>query len=164
MWWIMMTNQFHKWAHLEASELPKALRLLQRTGLILSPEHHQLHHQAPFATHYCITSGWLNGPLAKLCFFRRLERIVTRVTGAVPRRDDIRSETAAHPVVYDSTASGGVSSARSLRSNVPHETTAPFISPPHTSKRAMPRPGPTPNTGPSTPANAPPADMAGLNT
>jgi hypothetical protein len=94
MLWIMMTNQFHKWAHLEAAALPKGLRLLQRTGLILSPEHHDVHHNAPFATHYCITSGWLNRPLAKLHFFRILEAVITRLTGAVPRRDDIGVDAA----------------------------------------------------------------------
>jgi len=162
MLWIMMTNQFHKWAHLEEQELPKFLRLLQRTGLILSPEHHQLHHQAPFATHYCITSGWLNGPLAKLNFFHTLERLITWLTGAVPRCDDIGIEAAAQS---DAQASaGGTSSVRSLRSKLPQTTIEAFNSPPHTSSRAIPRPGPTPNTGPSTPASAPPADMAGLKT
>jgi len=98
MLWIMMTNQFHKWAHLDPEATPKILRLLQRSGLILSPEHHAVHHQAPFATYYCITSGWLNRPLAKLNFFRILERVITQLTGAVPRRDDIGVEAAVQVV------------------------------------------------------------------
>ena len=35
---VFCTNQFHKWAH---TKNPAAwVRLLQRAGLILSPEHH----------------------------------------------------------------------------------------------------------------------------
>lgn len=66
------TNQFHKWAH---SENPPAYaRPLQRLRLVLEPAHHELHHTAPFESHYCITNGWLNPLLTKIKFFRRLER------------------------------------------------------------------------------------------
>jgi hypothetical protein len=71
------TNQFHKWAH---SENPSAFaRLLQRLRLVLEPSHHELHHTAPFETHYCITNGWLNPILNKIKFFRRLERALAFV-------------------------------------------------------------------------------------
>ncbi len=42
--------------------------------------------------HYCITTGWCNGPLEKIAFFRHLEWIVTRVTGMTARQDDQRYE------------------------------------------------------------------------
>ena len=84
---VFATNQFHKWAHME--EPPRIAALLQRWRLILSPEHHATHHTAPFATHYCITAGWLNEPLQEIRFFRMLEALVTAITGAVPRADDI---------------------------------------------------------------------------
>ena len=65
------TNQFHKWAH---SENPPAFaRPLQRMRLVLEPAHHELHHTAPYESHYCITNGWLNPLLNKIKFFRRLE-------------------------------------------------------------------------------------------
>jgi len=83
---IFCTNQFHKWAHLE--ERPAYVEWMQRHRLILSHEHHQVHHQAPHTRYYCITSGWLNEPLYRSRFFPVLERIVTRVTGMVPRKDD----------------------------------------------------------------------------
>ncbi len=71
------TNQFHKWAHQES---PSAFaRWLQRTRLVLEPEHHQLHHTRPFDTNYCITNGWLNPFLNKLKFFRRLEAALALV-------------------------------------------------------------------------------------
>jgi plasmanylethanolamine desaturase len=39
---VFLTNQFHKWAHTEDS--PSLAVWLQRFGLILSKEHHDVHH------------------------------------------------------------------------------------------------------------------------
>jgi plasmanylethanolamine desaturase len=84
---ILGTNQFHKWAHMD--EPPAYARVLQRANLILPPEHHAVHHTAPYAKYYCITVGWLNEALFRLRFFQTLERLVTRLTGLIPREDDI---------------------------------------------------------------------------
>lgn len=73
---VFATNQFHKWAHMERP--PAVARVLQRAHVILRPEHHDLHHTAPFETHYCITTGWLNRPLEGLRVFQTLERILRR--------------------------------------------------------------------------------------
>ena len=81
------TSQIHKWAHQD--ERPYVVQLLQRARLIVSPEHHALHHVAPHTRNYCITLGWLNGPLRAIRFFETLERLITTVTGAVPREDDL---------------------------------------------------------------------------
>jgi ubiquitin-conjugating enzyme E2 variant len=89
---IFGTNQFHKWAHMDAP--PAAVRLLQRANLILPPEHHAVHHSPPYARYYCITVGWLNEPLFRLRFFQTLETAVTRVTGLIPREDDIGKRAA----------------------------------------------------------------------
>ena len=80
---IVATNQFHKWAH--ADNPPRvAVRLCSAGGLILSPEHHNIHHAAPHDQHYCITVGWMNPILDKTGFFRICETIVGRVLpGAV---------------------------------------------------------------------------------
>ena len=85
--WVFGTNQFHKWAHMDAP--PPFVAWLQRMSIVLPPDHHQIHHTAPFAKYYCITVGWLNEPLHRLRFFQTLERIVSRLTGLVPREDDI---------------------------------------------------------------------------
>jgi hypothetical protein len=85
--WILFTNQFHKWAHMDAP--PGWVALLQRLNLVLPPDHHSVHHTAPYAKYYCITVGWLNEPLYRLRFFQTVERIVTCLTGLVPREDDI---------------------------------------------------------------------------
>ena len=76
-WFVFCTNQFHKWAH--ADQVPGIVRRLQRWGLILSPEHHAIHHAAPHDKYYCITAGWLNPLLYRLRFFRICESIVGRV-------------------------------------------------------------------------------------
>lgn len=94
IFWVMMTNQFHKWSHLEPDKAPAIVKTLQRWHLILPVDHHQVHHTAPFDTYYCITTGWLNWPLAKIGFYRHAERLITWVTGVIPRKDDIGLEAA----------------------------------------------------------------------
>ena len=74
---IFLTNQFHSWAH--APSAPRLVRALQRSGLILGPEHHQRHHNPPFNTHYCITSGWLNPWLARIGLWERIHEPLRRV-------------------------------------------------------------------------------------
>lgn len=83
---VVATNQFHKWAHTEHPG--SVVGALQRCHLILPREHHRLHHIAPFTTHYCITTGWLNPALRATDAFRRLEKAICAVTGARPRADE----------------------------------------------------------------------------
>ncbi len=91
--WVLLTNQFHKWAHLPAPS--PLIAALQRWHLILPPAHHQLHHSRPFTSHYCITTGWLNWPLGWTRAFPLLEWCITACTGALPRRDDLGTAAAA---------------------------------------------------------------------
>lgn len=74
---IFATNQIHKWSHQE--EPPAFARFLQRMGVIMSVDHHNVHHTAPFDTYYCITTGWMNPVMEKLGVFPRLERVVRAV-------------------------------------------------------------------------------------
>lgn len=83
----LMTSQIHKWSHME--QPPAFIALLQRWRLILHPAHHDKHHRAPFTSNYCITLGWLNHPLQALGFFARAERLITALTGALPRSEDL---------------------------------------------------------------------------
>lgn len=87
-----MTSQIHKWAHTKTP--PRFVQLLQRARLIISPDHHAGHHAAPHTRNYCITVGWLNGPLRAVRFFETLERVITAITGAIPREDDLGEEKA----------------------------------------------------------------------
>jgi plasmanylethanolamine desaturase len=56
----LATNQCHKWAHMEPESIPCLIRWAQRYRLLLPPRHHQLHHSAPYNTHFCMSNGWLN--------------------------------------------------------------------------------------------------------
>jgi ubiquitin-conjugating enzyme E2 variant len=82
---VFLTNQIHKWSHQDRP--PRFVRLLQRAGLILPIGHHAVHHAPPHLAHYCITTGWMNGPLDRLRFFRACERLVSGLTGLQPRSD-----------------------------------------------------------------------------
>jgi len=92
IFWVMATNQFHKWSHMD--EPPALVGFLQRIHLVLPPDHHRVHHTAPFNNYYCITVGWLNWPLNAIHFFPLAERLITWATGALPRQDDIGTEAA----------------------------------------------------------------------
>jgi plasmanylethanolamine desaturase len=86
----MLTNQIHQWAHMPCP--PRVVRVLQGAGMILGRGGHSMHHGRPYDAHYCITTGWCNRSLDAVGFFRRLERAITRLTGARARHDDERYE------------------------------------------------------------------------
>ena len=79
-------NQVHQWAHDPSP--PRIVRTLQRCHFVLARADHAEHHEAPYATHYCLLTGWWNRPLAAIAFFPRLERAIARVTGLRPRDED----------------------------------------------------------------------------
>ena len=62
---VLATNQCHKWAHM-GERAPAAVQWAQRAGIVLSPEHHKLHHTAPFDSHFCTSNGWLNAYLNRV--------------------------------------------------------------------------------------------------
>ena len=84
----MMTNQIHQWAH--RARVTAAVRIAQRAGLLMRTCAHAGHPDRPYHTRYCITTGWCNAALDTFAFFRRLEQLVTWLTGARPRQDDRR--------------------------------------------------------------------------
>ncbi len=89
------TNQVHQWSHMPKP--PGFVRALQDHRIILSRQAHRRHHTAPHVDNYCIALGWCNPVLSAVDFWRRLEQLVTCVTGIVPRKDetDFTSQTAA---------------------------------------------------------------------
>ena len=87
-----LTNQFHKWAHMDSP--PAFVGWLQAWGVILSREHHDIHHESPYDTYYCITTGFWNPLLDHTRFFERVERLIRRfVPGTDPRLRSEREET-----------------------------------------------------------------------
>ena len=81
---VVATNLFHRWAHVATP--PPAIRLLQRAGLILSPERHARHHHTSHDRAYCVTSGWLNPLLDASGFFDALDRNLARTNASDTRR------------------------------------------------------------------------------
>jgi hypothetical protein len=73
---VLLTNQFHKWAHMQSP--PPAVQWLQKKGIVLSKEHHDVHHTSPFDTYYCITVGWWNPLLQRLGVFEKIIAAVRR--------------------------------------------------------------------------------------
>ncbi|WPB79472.1 fatty acid desaturase family protein [Archangium violaceum] len=122
IFWVMATNQFHKWSHMDHP--PALIGFLQRVHLILPPDHHRIHHTAPFNKYYCITVGWMNKPLMMIAFFPTLERLITLVTGLIPRKDDIGTEAALELFEATSTATPPVVQAAKelLEEATPDET------------------------------------------
>ncbi|HYW32145.1 MAG TPA: fatty acid desaturase CarF family protein [Gemmatimonas sp.] len=89
------TNQVHQWAHMRNP--PQWVARLQRAGVLLGGSQHAMHHDPPYLTNYCIALGWCNPLLVRLRLFQRMERLVTRITGAKPRADEERlASLAAH--------------------------------------------------------------------
>lgn len=73
---VVVTNQIHKWAHIAriGEPVPAPVAWLQRRGLILSADHHEIHHTPPHESHYCITSGITNPFLTRIGFWPVLMR------------------------------------------------------------------------------------------
>jgi ubiquitin-conjugating enzyme E2 variant len=86
----MMTNQIHQWAHMPSP--PRLVAALQDAGVLLGRVAHAAHHRRPYDGDYCITTGWCNAVLEALGFFRRLEAVITSLTGVRARHDDRRYE------------------------------------------------------------------------
>jgi hypothetical protein len=78
--------EFHKCGH--RARNPWWIRLLQRSGLLLSVPHHVQHHSGNHDYNYCIINGWADRTLGRLGLFRGLEWVIARWTGARPQRND----------------------------------------------------------------------------
>lgn len=73
---VFLTNQTHKWAHMDVVPVP--VRWLQQAGIILSSSHHDIHHRRPYNTHYCITVGAWNSLFERFRVFDHCERLIRR--------------------------------------------------------------------------------------
>ena len=74
-----MTNQIHQWAHMATP--PAIVRSLQPQACCCGRAARQDITGACTTRGYCITTGWCNLPLEAIRFFRRLENVITRLSG-----------------------------------------------------------------------------------
>lgn len=88
-WWLLtfiflsQSNEFHVWTHTKKNKL---IRVLQETGLLISPRQHMQHHKSPFRRCYCSVSCILNPILDAVRFWDGLEWLIYRCSGIQPCR------------------------------------------------------------------------------
>jgi ubiquitin-conjugating enzyme E2 variant len=70
---LCLTNQIHAWAHGE--QAPRAVRWLQRAGVLIAPERHRVHHRG--GRSYAVVAGWSNVWLDPL--LGRVEALLARL-------------------------------------------------------------------------------------
>ena len=87
---VFLTNQTHKWAHMET--VPRPIRWMQNAGLILSKSHHDIHHVRPYNTHYCITVGAWNSLFEKYRVFDHSERLIRRWVPGIENAPRVEQE------------------------------------------------------------------------
>jgi len=84
---LFFGTSFHNLGHRNASS--RFLRAAQQLHLVITPQHHWVHHRRDQTVRYCVINGWANYPCDLLRFWRGLEWLVHALTGAAPRRDDL---------------------------------------------------------------------------
>ncbi|XP_008809125.1 fatty acid desaturase 4, chloroplastic-like [Phoenix dactylifera] len=82
---VMMSQQFHAWAHGTKSRLPPVVVALQDAGVLVSRAEHAAHHREPYNSNYCIVSGVWNGLLDEWKAFEAMEMVVFFRFGVRPR-------------------------------------------------------------------------------
>jgi ubiquitin-conjugating enzyme E2 variant len=84
---VIMTNQLHKWAHMPT--VPRLVAAAQRSGVVLSKEHHGVHHSGRYDRNYCITWGRLDTVLNRFVALRtrQANHRVEAATGSVGQGD-----------------------------------------------------------------------------
>jgi hypothetical protein len=85
---LLFGSHTHALGHRKSNS--RVVRALQRMHLLLSPEHHGVHHSGGHDIRYCAVSGWANYFCDAVGFWRELEHFVVRLTGAEPRAHDLQ--------------------------------------------------------------------------
>jgi len=84
---LFFGTSFHNLGHRQSRS--RLIRLLQKLYLLVTPEHHWVHHRSDQTVRYCVINGWANYIWDTLRLWRGLEWLVQCLTGAEPRRDDL---------------------------------------------------------------------------
>ncbi|ONK61073.1 uncharacterized protein A4U43_C08F25980 [Asparagus officinalis] len=84
-WLLVLSQQFHAWAHRTKGRVPRWVEALQRAGVLISRDMHRAHHKMPYNNNYCIVSGLWNKLLDDNKVFDIVEMVVFFVFGVRPR-------------------------------------------------------------------------------
>ncbi len=82
---VLASLEIHRYAHMPVNQVPHVIRLLQRSGIILSRESHYRHHNGKFHQSYDLMSGIMNTIVDWIGIYPMLEKIITKLTGLQPR-------------------------------------------------------------------------------
>ena len=85
---LLFGTSLHNIGHRKARS--PVIKVAQKLRLVITPAYHHVHHSGVQTTRYCTVNGWANPLLDRIGFWRFLERWISRITGAVPREDDVR--------------------------------------------------------------------------
>ncbi|MEA2943761.1 MAG: hypothetical protein QOD09_4290 [Bradyrhizobium sp.] len=84
---LFFGTSFHNLSHRRSKSA--IIRAAQKMHLVVAPEHHWVHHRSDQIIRYCVINGWANYVCDPLGVWRGLEWLIQKLTGAVPRRDDL---------------------------------------------------------------------------
>lgn len=82
---VMLSQQFHAWAHGARGRVPAWVEALQGAGVLISRDMHGAHHREPYNNNYCIVSGVWNRVLDEHKVFEAVEMVVFFRFGVRPR-------------------------------------------------------------------------------
>lgn len=82
---IMLSQQFHAWAHGAKGRVPYWVEALQGAGVLISRDMHGAHHRVPYNNNYCIVSGVWNPLLDEYRVFEAVELVLYFRFGLRPR-------------------------------------------------------------------------------
>jgi hypothetical protein len=78
-----VVNVIFKWSHMRTCELHPIIIFLQRIGVLVSHEHHTVHHMTSNCR-YCVIIPYLNIMLDAIYFWQGLEWMIYGITGIQP--------------------------------------------------------------------------------
>ncbi|XP_073003375.1 fatty acid desaturase 4, chloroplastic-like [Typha latifolia] len=82
---VVLSQQFHAWAHEKRGRLPAAVAAMQEARVLVSRTEHAAHHREPYDGNYCIVSGAWNRVLDERKVFEAMEMVVFFKFGLRPR-------------------------------------------------------------------------------
>jgi ubiquitin-conjugating enzyme E2 variant len=85
---LVFMLEFHKCGHTKHPS--KLIRTFQRLHLLLPYKHHMKHHSGNYDRNYCLINGYADKTFGALGGWRILEWGISKITGAVPRENDLR--------------------------------------------------------------------------